>query len=187
MNSLDRFPLQPKLLFNKSYAHSTWFGLSATIIVFSLSLLTLGSFSENFLYKKGPIISSSESNFKDIPTFDLDDTDFKMAFFFVTNKNNSYVMDSSFFKIEAFQTRVYMSEENKLLEEHFKLELERCKTDHFPKDENIQKSFQKLGIFQSLCMKKQQKHSPRLVGIWGQENFERITIKYSRCMNSTSK
>ena len=186
MSTIDYFAQKPQLLFNKHYAHPTPVGGVATLIVIGLTILTLSSFSQNFLYKKGPIISSSESNFLDLPVFDLDGENLNMAFFFLSNLEK-YVMDPKLFKIEAFLARIYLKEDKSIGEDTLELKLEECTESHFPDDNNIKKSFASLGIAKSLCFKKKQEVKPRLAGIWGQERFERILIRYSRCVNKTDR
>ena len=185
MQTLDYFALKPKILFNKNYAHPTTVGTIATISVIVITVLTLSSFSRNFLYKKSPIISSSESNFKEPPIFELNGDQFNMGFYFLYNLNK-YVMDPSLFKIKAFMRRIYLKQDNNTVgEELLDLELEQCNEKHFPNDFRIKKSFLSLGIDKSICFKQKQKNLPRLVGIWGQENFETVLIKYQRCVNGT--
>ena len=186
MQNIDYFSQKPRLLFNKNYAHPTPIGGVTTLIVLALTILTLSSFSQNFLYKKGPVISSSESNFRDLPIFEMDGDNFNMGFYFLSNLEN-YVMDPSLFTIEAFLTRIYLKEDNTVGEDSLELKLEECTELHFPNDNNLRKSFNSLGIEKSLCFKKNQEVRPRLVGMWGQERFERILIRYSRCVNSTKR
>ena len=157
-----------------------------TCLVFVLTILSLSSFSQNFLYKTSPIISSSESNFKELPIFNLNGDEFNMSFYFLANKVG-FLMDASLFTIQAFLSKTYLKEDDTLTRDEFKLELENCKDHHFPNDVNLRKSFISLGIDKSLCFKKQQNIQPRLVGMWGQELFETIYIKYQRCVNGTSR
>ncbi len=185
MKNFDYFALKPKLLFDKNYAHPTTIGSITTLIVIALTILTLSSFSKNFFYKKGPIISSSESNFKEPPVFELNGEQFNMGFYFLFNMDK-YVLDPSLFTIEAFLRRIYLKSDNTVGEELLQLDLEKCGDYHFPNDYRIKKSFLSLGIDKSICFKKEQKTQPRLVGIWGQENFETIWIKYKRCVNATT-
>jgi hypothetical protein len=188
MRKIDYFAQKPRLSFNKNYTHPTTVGGVTTLIVIGLTILTLSSFSQNFLYKTSPVISSSERNYKETPIFDLNvDKKLTMGFFLASNQNNRFVMDPSLFTIRAFQTRVYMNDDKEFAEEPIELELEGCREDHFPDDEAIKKSFKFLGIDQNLCLKKLQIKQPRLVGFWGQENFERIEVKFQRCTNGTSR
>ena len=186
MRKIDYFARSPKLLFNKNYSHATSVGGVITVIVIGLTILNLNSFSQNFLYKKSPSISSSERNYKESPVFRLSGDKFNMGFFLVSDQSK-FMMDPSYFTIKAFQTRVFLKDDNSVGDEKIELELEACREDHFPEDENLKKSFKNLGIDQNLCLKKEQKKQPRLVGVWGQENFERIEVEFQKCINQTSR
>lgn len=186
MERFDYFALRPKFFIDKKQSHPTAAGVFMTFSIFTFILIFFASLLDNFINKKSPIINITEKNFKDIPIFEININQFSMGFFFLTNQGN-YMMDPTIFKIQAFISKIYLGDNNTVIDETSPLELEPCTEDHFPKDEKIRKTFPNLGVLKSLCFKKHQKQNPRLVGVWGQEKFERILVKYVRCVNSSSR
>ena len=186
LTKLDLFAVSPKLIFNKQTSFSTNAGLLMTLFVFILTILALRSFSENFLYKRNPFISTMEKTFKEMPIFELSADQFNFAAYFLSD-GVRYKMDSSLFRIEAFISKVNLSENNEILEEFIELELEPCTSRHFPSEKYIQDSFYALGIHNSLCLKPSQKNRAVLVGVWGQKQYHTLQILFERCENSTQR
>ena len=186
MEKIDRYALLPRLQFQGKYAHSTSVGGIMTLIIVILTALSLVIFSQDFLYKQHPSLNSSESNFKDIPVFEIGVEQLTMGFYLLFN-HQFYINDPSLYTINAYQRSVSVTENKTINTDLFELELEPCTSSHFPEDENIRNSFQELGILSSMCLKKNQMKKPVIAGIWGQSRYDTLFFKYNRCVNSSKK
>jgi hypothetical protein len=186
MQNFDYFAQKPRLLFDRRYSNATLIGAITTILLLVITLLTLSSFSQNFLYKKSPITYSTESSIKENPKFNLNGDEFNMGFYFLAN-TGEYIMDPSFLTIQASLSTIYLKEDHSMKDDEVDLELEICKDSHFPNDSELRKSFTMLGINYNFCFKKQQKIPTMIAGLWGENLFQRIWIKFRRCVNGTSR
>lgn len=193
LRSIDFMSFTPKLKVNNKSTYQTVIGGLISMILTILTLVGIGYFSQELLFKNEPIAIESIKAFNQVGPYENNNDDYNL-FVAVEDKNFVYYDDPSIFTFKAYYLTTVLDKNMKTMFNKEEFEIKRCDNYYYKTLNNSDTNknyFNKtkvsfpfdLSIFYCLKVNK-----ANIEGYWGNPNNinSYIRIELEKCQNSTN-
>lgn len=174
----DTISQSPSLNVNRLPVYKTMTGGILSIVIHITTLLGLGYFGKEILYKNEPVSIDSSKEFSSLE-FNVKKNDYYF-FIGIENKAREYFSDSTVFEMSAKKSGyVYEGTVMKFWNEPVKVGL--CR-EFFESSDELANDQVKVDLDTFYCL---QQDVSKIEGFWGADQFSCINIYLSKCVNTT--
>ncbi|EAS04313.2 transmembrane protein, putative (macronuclear) [Tetrahymena thermophila SB210] len=177
---MDLFGQEVKMNYRKTPVYTTCFGGVMTIITFTLILIFFSKNVQDFIQKKNIQVLSETTYLKDPPLLELNFT----SYMFAVQIQQENFLNKPYFLVQVEQKK-YQRKDGNLDKSYAQtIQMEPCRLDHWKQLNdgfNWEFAFNKLGLDQWLCPKKDQKIT--LEGNYASSLFQFMKISILKCEN----
>ena len=178
LKQLDIFGITPLFTIRGASKFQTYPGSFLTIICISLIFLYILFYLTEMINHKKPYLHSSMYYEEQIPEIQLNKNNFSFAFSLENNEYKHYI-DESIYKINAFQTSLFLQNDGSYKSQNENLKIIKCNEINF---DLILDYNQKLPLDNLFCIE----NNIILKGEYKDPIWNYITLNFSKCENSTT-